>query len=270
MIDIGLNLINHQFHGKEKEILDNAFLNGVTGIICTGTSLISVQKTYEYISKNNLSQCVMTAGLHPHNAKFWEQDKAHIIEFAQKSQVVAIGECGLDYDRMYSSKQEQCHAFEQQLDLALNVNKPVFLHLRPHYENNEDTAMHDFCDIIYPYIKKGLKGVVHCFTGDKKMLSELLKMNLYIGITGWVSDPKRGTVLKNLISDIPDNRIMIETDAPYLKPKHVKSLKSIKNNEPAYLKYIAEYVAELKGTSVTELSEITNRNVYDLFKWVPE
>jgi len=269
MIDIGVNLINSQFHGQEKKIVDNAFNEGVKGIIFTGTTVKSIQGSYDFIQQFYPERCALTSGMHPHNAKDWKEQRHIVKSYAKKDKVIAVGECGLDYDRMYSTKAEQHYAFEEQLAFALELNKPVFLHLRPHYENDTDTAMQDFKKIITPYIEQGLKGVVHCFTGNRSMLDTILDMDLYIGITGWVSDPKRGTELKELIPFIPDNRLLIETDSPYLKPKHVKAIKSTRINEPAYLKYIAQYLADLKKTDIQTLSELTNDNVYNLFKWNP-
>lgn len=268
MIDIGLNLTSDKFSKDRKEIVARALENGVSGFILTGTSLKASRDAYELV-KQNPDIMVSTAGVHPHDAKNWRKAKHEIEELASKQGVVAIGECGLDYDRMFSSREDQMLAFEQQLELAVKHNKPVFLHVRPKIGEGEvKKIMDDFNEVFKPYSDKGVKGIVHCFTGNKKMLDTFLGYSLYIGITGWVCDDKRGEQLQKLIKYIPDDKLMIETDAPYLTPKNMET--RVGRNEPAFLKYVAQKVAELKGISVQELSVMTNHNVNSLFNWKPQ
>lgn len=270
MIDIGLNLTSDKFSSDRKEIIDRALLSGVNGFILTGTSQKASQQAYELV-KQNAKIMVSTTGVHPHDAKNWNAAKHTIEKLAPLDGVVAIGECGLDYDRMFSTRDEQMSAFKAQLDLSLKYNKPVFLHVRPKIGEGEvKRIMDDFNEVFAPYHQKGVQGIVHCFTGNKKMLDSFLKYSLYIGITGWVCDDNRGEQLQKLIKYIPDDKLMIETDAPYLTPKNIEGDKKPRRNEPAFLHYVAKKVAELKGVSVDDLNKMTDENVKALFKWSPE
>lgn len=267
MIDIGLNLTSDKFTKDRKEIIERALKNDVSGFILTGTSLKS-SKEAQSLVKNNPNIMVSTAGVHPHDAKNWYHAKKEIELLVADKSVVAVGECGLDYDRMFSTREEQMIAFKEQLDLAIKYKKPVFLHVRPKIGEGEvKKIMDDFNEIFKPYHDKGIKGIVHCFTGNKKMLDTFLGYSLYIGITGWVCDDKRGEQLQKLIKYIPDDKLMIETDAPYLTPKNMENKAT--RNEPAFLSYVAKKVAELKNISVEELSVKTDENVNMLFKWRP-
>lgn len=268
MIDICLNIASDQFKGDAQSILDNGLKNGCTGFILTGTSLSS-SKTVNRIAKENINTCCSTAGVHPHDARNWKEAKSVIEKLAQEKITVAIGECGLDYDRMFSTKEDQKLAFKEQLDIALKFNKPAFLHIRG-LGGEEKEVMDDFLEIYKPYVEKGLKGVVHCFTGSETMLKQLLDLNVAIGITGWVCDNKRGLALQKAIPHIPDHLLMIETDAPYLTPKNMPKSLYTRRNEPAYLKYVAEKVVELKGITTEKLIELTNKNVEKIFGWKPE
>lgn len=268
MIDIGLNLTSDKFAKDRKEIIESALKNNVSGFILTGTSLKASKEAYELV-KSNTDIMVSTAGVHPHDAKNWHRAKQEIEKLANQKGVVAIGECGLDYDRMFSSRDEQMTAFREQLELAIKYDKPVFLHVRPKIGEGEvKKIMDDFNEIFEPYHKKGIKGIVHCFTGNKKMLDTFLGYSLYIGITGWVCDEKRGEQLQKLIKYIPDDKLMIETDAPYLTPANMEN--KTRRNEPAFLVYVAKKVADLKDISVEKLSAITDDNVSALFNWKPK
>ena len=268
MIDIGLNLTSDKFAKDRKEIVERALKNGVSGFILTGTSLKASKEAYELV-KQNKNTMVSTAGVHPHDAKNWQRAKKEIEKLVGYSEVVAVGECGLDYDRMFSSREDQMTAFKEQLDLAVKYDKPVFLHVRPKIGEGEiKRIMDDFNEVFKPYAEKGVRGIVHCFTGNKKMLDTFLGYSLYIGVTGWVCDDGRGEQLQKLIKYIPDDKLMIETDAPYLSPKNMEN--KAHRNEPAFLTYVAKKVAELKNISVEELSLKTDENVNSLFKWKPK
>lgn len=267
MIDIGLNLTSDKFAKDRKEIIERALQSNVSGFILTGTSLKASKDAYELV-KSNSTIMASTAGVHPHDAKNWHRAKKEIENLATQKGIVAIGECGLDYDRMFSTRDEQMTAFKEQLDLAIKYDKPVFLHVRPKIGEGEvKKIMDDFNEIFKPYYDKGIKGIVHCFTGNKKMLDTFLGYSLYIGITGWVCDDKRGEQLQKLIKYIPDDKLMIETDAPYLTPKNMETKAT--RNEPAFLTYVAKKISELKNVSVEELSLSTDNNVNALFKWKP-
>lgn len=269
MIDICLNLSSDKFSKDRNEIIQRALDNNVSGFIFTGTSLKSSKQSLMYAQDNKKVAC-STAGVHPHDAKSWSNVKSEIEMIAKNDLVVAIGECGLDYDRMFSTREEQMIAFKEQLDLALKYNKPVFIHVRNKIEDGGvKLIMDDFENIYKPYHQKGVKGVVHCFTGNKKMLDTFLSYDLFIGITGWVCDDVRGEQLQKLIKYIPDDKLMIETDAPYLTPKNLPKGISRGRNEPAFLKYVAMKIAEIKNINEEALMSLTSGNVKSLFKWEP-
>lgn len=269
MIDICLNVSSEKFSKDRDEVIKRALDNNVSGFIFTGTSLKSSKQSLIYAKANSKIAC-STSGVHPHDAKSWKDSKSEIEKILQDDLVVALGECGLDYDRMFSTREDQLFAFKEQLDLALKYNKPVFIHVRNKIEDGGvKLIMDDFEKIYKPYHEKGVKGVVHCFTGNKKMLDIFLSYNLFIGITGWVCDDKRGEQLQKLIKYIPDDRLMIETDAPYLTPKNIPKELFRGRNESAFLKYVAIKIAQIKNINEDELISLTSRNVKSLFNWNP-
>lgn len=267
MIDIGLNLASQQFDKDREQVIKHALDNGVAGFILTGTSKKSSQEVFDLASKYpDIMRC--TSGVHPHDAKNWEKSKHLVEKLCAEDLIVAVGECGLDYDRMFSTVEEQQHAFEEQLKLAVKYNKPVFLHVRGAI-GKEKEVFQDFIKIFKPYHEKGVQGVVHCFTGSGRSLNSILNMGLYVGITGWVNDDDRGKSLQELIKYIPNDRLMIETDAPYLTPKNMPKSLYNKRNEPAFLNYVLDKVSELKKIDKNVLNEQMNKNVETLFKWKP-
>ncbi|MFT0212185.1 TatD family hydrolase [Pseudomonas sp. F1_0610] len=267
MIDIGLNLASKRFKNKH-ELIRKALKEGVKGFILTGTSLEESKKVCQLADE--LSDCArFTAGFHPHNAKYWDAKAAEqLTGLIEHPLCVAVGECGLDYDldRMFSSKEEQHLAFQAQLELAIQHNKPVFLHLRSALtKTGTQEILEDFKRIAQPYIEQGLKGVVHCFTDNTYMARELLALGFYLGITGWLTDQKRGADLRRAVELIPLDRLLIETDAPYLLPHNLPERPKDKTNKPEYLPYVLQAVAQSKRVTPEQLETITNDNVEQLF-----
>lgn len=268
MIDIGLNLASDSFANDRVDIIQRGLDNNVSGFLLTGTSLKSSQQVLA-LSKQNPDIMRCTSGVHPHDAKNWKAVEHLIEKNIADPFVLSVGECGLDYDRMYSPLTEQKVAFEAQLKLALKYKKPVFLHVRGKI-GQEQHVIDDFLTIFEPYHKEGVNGVVHCFTGNEALLNSILDMDLYVGITGWVCDPKRGVELQQLLLKIPDNRLMIETDAPYLTPKNIPKAMFSRRNEPAFLHYVLDKVAELKGQDKQKLDYVMDNNFKRLFDWMPK
>jgi TatD DNase family protein len=157
-------------------------------------------------------------------------------------EVVAVGECGLDYFRDFSPRPAQRRAFEMQLQTAADIGKPLFLHQRD--------AHADFMAMMRNFDGKLGPAVVHCFTGTREELFEYLDQDWYVGITGWLCDERRGLHLRELVKHIPASRLMIETDAPYLLPRTVKPAPSHRRNEPMYLAHIVEELARDRGEDV--------------------
>ena len=171
--------------------------------------------------------------------------------------VVAIGECGLDYFRNFSPRDAQLAAFQAQLDIAADEGMPVFLHQRDAHD--------DFVEILEPMLPRLPRAVAHCFTGEADSLRDFLAMDLYIGITGWICDERRGTNLHDIASKIPDDRLMIETDAPYLLPRTLDPKPESRRNEPAFLTEILRIVADARGQSLEHVARITTENAVSFF-----
>lgn len=169
--------------------------------------------------------------------------------------MVAIGECGLDFDRDFSPRPVQEQWFEAQLELAAELKLPLFLH--------ERSAHQRFLEIMKTYRSSLTKGVVHCFTGNREELFAYLVLDLHIGITGWVCDPRRGSALKQLVPEIPLERLMLETDVPFLTPRNMPGLPS--RNKPAFLPYVQKTVAQSYGKSEQEIANSTTQTACDFF-----
>ncbi|PSU27042.1 hydrolase TatD [Photobacterium aquimaris] len=245
MIDIGVNLTNSRFDKDRAEVITRAQAVGVKGLVITGTSI------EESIAAQQLAQqwpnyCYSTAGVHPHDAKaVTDLALPQIRALAQLPEVVAIGECGLDFNRDFSPRPQQEAVFEAQLALAAELNMPVFMHCRDAHER--------FLAILTPWRDKLPAAVLHCFTGSQQALDDCLALDLHIGITGWICDERRGTELRQIVKSIPSQRLMIETDCPYLLPRDYRPKPKSSRNEPLYLPHIAAVIAECRGESATQV-----------------
>ena len=251
-IDIGLNLFSEQYRGIEEEIYAES-LGNETAFIITGSSVRSSVQAAAFAEKR--ADVWSTAGVHPHDAKHWdEQAAAGIRELAAKKSNVAVGECGLDYDRMFSPKDVQLKVFEEQLQIAEEYDKPLFLH--------EREAAQDFAKLLGSYPARCKKAVVHCFTGSRETAEKYLELGCMIGITGWVCDERRNAEVCEALKIIPAERLMAETDGPYLKPRNVK-LKGA--NRPEYIKYVVEKLAEIKQEEPEKLAKRLLENTKNFF-----
>lgn len=250
--DIGLNLFCKQYKFPE-QIIKNAEKDGIMCII-TGTNAKENENINIFTENHNVYG---TAGIHPHNADSVKNEDFHRIEKIVKNnkKVVAVGECGLDFDRMFSSKENQILCLEKQIEIAEKLNKTMFLH--------ERAAFSEFCKIFANHTKICPKSVIHCFTGTKKELMQYLKMGFYIGITGWICDDKRGAELRQAVPLIPLDRLLIETDAPYLTPKNVSGLNRI--NVPQNIKFVVKDLAKYMRVSEEKIIKNTKENTERLF-----
>lgn len=243
MIDIGVNLTNSQLIGNADAILTRAQNAGIEHIIITGTDVLSSQHALALCSKYHSSELPglsCTAGIHPHDASDWgEETEQQIRQLAIESNVVAVGETGLDFNRNFSPPEQQIRSFRKHLEIACEIGKPLFLHERDAFDTQAD-ILSDFANDLPPV-------VIHCFTGSQTSLHRYLEMGFYIGITGWVCDERRGQELADIVSDIPLNRLMIETDAPYLLPRNMSPRPKSRVNEPAYLGWIVRKLSECYG-----------------------
>jgi TatD DNase family protein len=198
-----------------------------------------------------------TAGVHPHHAaELGEAELAQLANLALAGEVVALGECGLDYFRNYAPHAAQQQAFHRQLELARRLDKPVFLHQRD--------AHADFVAILREHAPRW-RGVAHCFTGDAAQLECYLELGLAIGITGWICDERRGAHLKPLMSRIPATRLLLESDGPYLLPRDLSPKPASRRNEPAYLPHVAATVAQARGEPLSMLAHSSTEAARALF-----
>lgn len=254
MIDIGVN-INHRFFldDLDKTLADMQEM-GVEGMICIASDLEESQQVQAL--SQSYSAIWNTLGCHPHQAKAWNtESKTRLSALIKDSRPVAIGETGLDFNRNYSTPDEQFYAFHEQIELATEHQLPLYLHERDAHKEMIDTLKQ------YPDLAR--KSVIHCFTGSRLELDNYLELGLFIGITGWVCDERRGADLQASIPHIPLDRLLIETDAPYLLPRTIRPRP--KKNHPKYLPWVAQEVARLKGISVEELTKITTNNTQTAF-----
>lgn len=258
MIDIGINFTDRAFHSDLAECLHRANAVGVTHMIVTGTDAPGSQAAAE-LCEQHPQQLFATAGVHPHHAREWDENtQAQLESLLRLPQVVAVGETGLDFNRDFSPRPSQVAAFEAQLQLAAMARKPLFLH-----ERDAFTVQYD---ILKQHRAAITDAVVHCFTGDETALRAYLDLDLYIGITGWICDERRGQNLQQLIRYIPGDRLLIETDGPYLLPRDLKPKPKSRRNEPCYLPHIAARIAELRDQSLAAVIEHTRRNTIRCFK----
>jgi len=196
--------------------------------------------------------------VHPHHAQHLApSQRRELTEFLKVKSVVAVGECGLDYFRNFSPPAAQRAAFVLQLEIAAELHKPVFLHQRDAHD--------DFAAILQDFRGTLSGGVAHCFTGGQAELDEYLAFGLHIGITGWISDERRGLDLRSVVPRIPADRLLLETDAPYLLPRDLRPPPKSRRNEPSFLPHIAAAVAHLRGESRESVAAVTTHNAVKLF-----
>lgn len=258
MIDIGANLSNEQFKNDIESILLSAKNSDLSGIVLTSTDLKSFNKNIDIINKyQHIIPIYNTLGLHPHYADNYLNFFAQF-ENLMNDKIVSIGEFGLDYFRMLSTRENQIQCMSLFLEKEKNYNLPLFMH--------ERNAQDDFISILNNQKAKNKK-VVHCFTGNTQALKKYLELDCFIGITGWFTDIKRGIDLKNAIEYIPLEKLLIETDCPYLAPKNKKPY--IHRNEPAFLIYIAKGISEIKKIPLEQILEVTKKNSIDFFSLTP-
>lgn len=257
LIDIGANLTHESFRHDFEEVIQTARDAGIVHIILTGTDLATSEAACN-MARQRPEFFSSTAGFHPHIAKdVSDADLEAQAGLAREPEVVAVGETGLDYNRNFSPAADQLRIFEQQLELAVDTQKPVFLHQRDAHE--------DFVRILRQYRPRLAGGVVHCFTDTGQALADYLELDMYIGITGWICDERRGLELQSLVRRIPDERLLIETDAPYLLPRSLPTKPKTRRNEPRFLTEVLRVVAECREQPEAELAQHSCQNSRNLF-----
>lgn len=257
LIDIGANIAHDSFDEDRSDMMQRAADAGVDKIIVTGSSDESNVQAAE-LAEQSPGILYSTAGVHPHHASDYTDDSDALIRsLIEKDVVVAVGECGLDYFRNFSPRDAQLDAFQRQLEIAKESGLPVFLHQRDAHD--------DFVELLEPALPDLSRAVAHCFTGEGESLREYVAMGLYIGITGWICDERRGQHLHDIVSIIPDDKLLIETDSPYLMPRTIRPRPKSRRNEPMYLSEVVRVLAAARDQSVDHVATITTANAMHFF-----
>ena len=256
LVDIGANLTHDSFDDDFDEVLERAAGQGVAQMVVTGASTTGSTDAANLAREHE--HLFATAGIHPHHAEeTTDQVLSHLRELSEQEKVVAIGETGLDFFRDFSPRHLQIKSFERHIELAIETGLPMFLHEREAYPT--------FAEVLQVYNDDIERQVVHCFTGEKEALYAYLDLDCYIGITGWICDERRGIHLLRLVKEIPEDRLLIETDAPYLMPRNIRPKPKTRRNEPQYLEVVAQKVAECRGMSFEQIAASTTENAQRFF-----
>ena len=258
LVDIGANLTHESFSVDFADVLNRARQVGVSQIIVTGASLQGSIDALQ-LAQQHSGYLWATAGIHPHHANETDATTlAQLRDLAAQPQIKAIGETGLDFFRDLCPRDQQIQAFEAHIELATPTALPMFLH--------ERDASQRFLEILRPCRDQLTDLVVHCFTGEAKALYAYLDLDCYIGITGWICDERRGTHLLPLMQDIPANRLLLETDAPYLLPRNISPRPRSRHNEPCNLPYVCAAIASATGKDFADIANSTTTNARNFFR----
>jgi TatD DNase family protein len=258
LIDIGCNLTHDSFDKDREAVIERAHKAGVVQMVVTGASKDGSRAALE-LAKKHPGELFSTAGVHPHRASDFDDDTERLLrELSPQPEVVAVGETGLDYFRDFSPRDVQRDVFQKQLQIGIDTGLPLFLHMRD--------AHGDFHAILQEVRDRLSHVVVHCFTGNREELHGYLDLDCHIGITGWICDERRGSHMKEFLKDIPLNRLMVETDAPYLKPRNLKPRVKTHRNEPRWLPWIVGTLAAVREEHPGFVAEQTTANAQDFFR----
>ena len=250
-VDTHAHIFLPNFDGEVDTIINNAVENGVDYIIVPATDIETSKQVIELTKKYDMVYGAV--GVHPHDSKDWSDDWiTQIEELAKHEKIVAIGEIGLDYFYDFSPKEKQIQAFKAQIELALKLDLPVVIHNRDSDE--------DMLDIIHSYSGSGLKAQFHCFNGSLDDSRELIKKHHLISFTGNITF-KKADELRDIVSKTSLENIMIETDSPFMTPVPFRG----KRNEPAYVKLVAQQIADIHKISVEDVGRITSYNAFKFF-----
>ncbi|KAK1945902.1 3'-5' ssDNA/RNA exonuclease TatD [Phytophthora citrophthora] len=268
LVDIGANLSNHQFRHDIPQVLRRAKQAGVDTVFVTGTNVVESHHAIQIAKSHSASSSVAlftTVGVHPHDAKDFNEhltvaEMRALITGEDGELVVAVGECGLDFNRDYSPRDAQVNAFRAQVTLACELKMPLFVHEREAHEA--------LVEVLQPFIESGQlpPTVVHCFTGTEKEMKKYLDMGFYIGLTGFICMEPRGLAVRNIISDIPIERLMIETDAPFMYPYPVDRRKKRARCEPKDITAVVQMLSSCYGFTEDEIAQATAENARRFFR----
>ena len=257
-----MELFDTHFHWDRKTkpevIVEEAKQNCVEYAVCIGGDYKSSVESQNFV--NSFDKWWFAAGVHPHDASKFNGDISIFNDLFSDPKLVAVGEVGLDYFYGFSDKKSQLKTMEVFTEKALNINKPLIVHCRD--KEDRFDAYKDVYQIINDFAKDKGEFVIHCFTGNGYWLDKFLELGAYIGITGIITFPKAENI-RQIVPNIPDERLLIETDSPYLAPKPYRG----KINFPKYLIEVAKKTAEVKSKNVESIAELTTinaRNFYNL------
>lgn len=257
LVDIGANLAHDSFDADRDAVLARASAAGVAAMVVTGSTLEGSDKAIA-LARRHPGTLRATAGVHPHHATgLRDADAGRLAALLRDPLVVAAGECGLDYFRNFSPPAEQRRVFELQLGLAHDAGKPLFLHQRD--------AHGDFLAMLRAHPQAAARGVLHCFTGGPAELEDCLALGLSVGITGWICDERRGQALREAAPRVPRDRLMLETDAPYLLPRTLLPKPPHRRNEPAFLPFVLAEMARCRGEEQSVLAALSTANACRFF-----
>ena len=258
IIDVGANLAHDSFDSDRDQVLQRARDAGIVQIVVTGAS---AQGSIDAVAlaEAHRGELFATAGVHPHRASEYNAETDALLrELVSHDAVVAAGETGLDYFRDISPRPVQRQVFEQQLHIGIDSKLPMFLHQRDGHD--------DFIAILREFRDQLGHVVVHCFTGSREEMYECLDLDCHIGITGWICDERRGFHLKEFVRDIPANRLMIESDSPYLKPRSLRPRVKTHRNEPQWLGWTLGVIAASRGETPAETAALTTKTARAFFR----
>jgi TatD DNase family protein len=269
LIDTHTHLDFSQFDDDRERVIERASTAGVKVIINVGADLASSQAAVALAEA--YPQIYAAVGVHPHDAKTVTGEMLEELgALASHPKVVAVGEIGLDFYRDLSPRDKQRQAFEQQLALASEVGKPVIIHDREAHKEVMAILCRWACPEHFDCAQCKLRrraegcqqpmGVLHCFSGDLAMAQEAIKMGFYISMAGPVTF-QNARRLRELVRQLPLEKLLVETDCPYLTPDPHRG----KRNEPAYVKFVAQEVAHIKGLTLEEVARVTSDNARALF-----
>ena len=258
LVDIGVNLTHDSFDRDRLAVIERAAAAGVDRLIVTGTT-VAASRAAAALADEHPGRLYATAGVHPHHASELDDRvlASELEPLLEHARVVAVGECGLDFFRDFSPRAAQERAFGAQLELAAATGRPVFLHQRDAHAR--------FVALLQPLASRLVGGVAHCFTAGTAELRAYLDLGLHIGITGWLCDERRGQALREALPHVPLDRVLLETDAPYLLPRDLSPPPRDRRNEPAFLPHVLTRAAALLGVEPAVLAAASTANAERLF-----
>jgi len=252
LIDTHAHLVSEAFAHDREEVLEKARQAGVAGIVCVGDTLASSKASLDFAQAHE--GVWATAGVHPHHAlEAGDNLEAELLELLAHPLVVAVGEVGLDYHYDFAPREVQHEVLRRQIRVARAVGKPLVIHNRE--------ADEDMIRILREEKAEEVGGVFHCFWGDEALARTVLDMGFYLGVGGPVTFKKSET-LRATLKEVPLERLVVETDAPYLAPVPHRG----KRNEPAYVVESAKQLAAVRGLELEELADVTSKNARRLFR----